>query len=182
MVSTAALFIYGGVDVALIVEDGTGKVDAESYVSVEFFRDYHTKLGNTITAQDAAIEIALRKATAYMVATLRGSWKGRRSVINQALDHPRYDLWRDDYDLVPFNEVAKEAKVTCCELGLIALGGTSLMPTASKRGMKSIKIGPIAVTYDGDAATGTQFVAAMRGLEPLLTAAAGGGSVALIRC
>lgn len=169
---------------ALIVEDGTGKVDAESYGSVDEATDYHAKRGNTAWAAAtlSAQEIALRNATDFMVATLRGSWMGRRSIGNQALDHPRYDLWRDEYDLVLFNEVAKEVKHTCFDLALIALSGKPLMPTVQKRGYKSIKVGPVAVTYDGDAAQAPAFVAALRRLEPFLTAASGDGTVSLVRC
>ena len=169
---------------ALIVEDGTGKLDAESYADVAFADDYHAKFGNAAWAAKTTgeKEIALRQATAHMVTTLRGSWKGLRTVYNQALDHPRRDMWRDDYDLVDYRTVAPEVKVACCELALVAIAGTPLMPTAQTRTRKSVKVGPIAIVYDGDGPTGTGFIAALSRLAPLLEAGASSGHmVELIR-
>ena len=92
---------------ALIVEDGTGKSDAESYLSVA--------TADTISAErndpsawtalgTAPKESALRYATEYLDGKYK--WSGGVSVLDQALGWPRavaYD-WEDrmqDSDIVP---------------------------------------------------------------------------------
>ena len=168
--------------VALIVEDGTGKLDAESYNSVQEFKDYHAKVGNDVSAiSDPRIEICLRNATTYMVTSFRGEWKGERRVYNQALDWPRVDAWRDDYDLIPYNQVPKEAKDALNELALLA-NTNKLLPTSQGRSKKRIEIGPLKIEYDGDGPQSPSFVAAASRLAPLLNVAAGGGMARLVRC
>lgn len=170
---------------ALIVEDGTGKRDAESYGSVADADIYHAKYGNAkwATYSPGDKEIALRKATDHMVMTLRGLWQGWRTVTGQALDWPRCGTYRDEHerDLVPDNEVPPEVKGTCFDLALIVAGGTPLVPTSSARGKKSIKVGPVAVVYDGDAPQAPVFVAAMRRIGCYLLPSAGGFTVDLVR-
>jgi hypothetical protein len=168
--------------VALIVEDGTGKVDAESYESVANYRAYHAKFGNDVTAElDADIEIRLRKATDYMVTTFRGYWKKMRTVYNQALDWPRYLVERDANNFIGSNEVPVEVKAACCVLAYV-VKTTPLVPTSIGRGKKSVKIGPLAVEFDGSGDSAPAFIGAVGRLAPLLTAAASGNTVGLVRC
>lgn len=81
---------------AIIVEDGTGKTDAETYVSVAVADAYHTAMGNsTWTGTDAAKEVALRRAAQYIDNRYR--FRGERRTTTQALEWPRvnYELsWR----------------------------------------------------------------------------------------
>ena len=77
---------------SLIVEDGTGRADAESYASVSVADAYHTARGNTAwaaLATTALKEAALRKATDYLGQTYGLRWKGYRMTTTQALDWPR---------------------------------------------------------------------------------------------
>lgn len=166
---------------AIVVEDGTGKADAEAYVSVAEFKDYCDKWGLDYTGQtDPQIEVLLRKATNYMVTLFRASWQGCRVAQGQALDWPRYDVELEGYAFAS-NAIPAEVTAACCELAHIA-NTTPLLPTVSKRGLKSVKIGPLAVSYDGDGNSAPAFVQAVRRLAPLLTAAASGNTVGLVRC
>ena len=64
---------------AIVVEDGTGKSTAESYISVADASTYHTARGNTAWAAlttDALREAALRKATDFMRQVYRSRWQG----------------------------------------------------------------------------------------------------------
>ena len=54
---------------ALILEDGTGLADANSYAAVAAFRAYWAERGVAITATDAEIEAALIRSTDYIDAT-----------------------------------------------------------------------------------------------------------------
>jgi hypothetical protein len=77
---------------ALIVEDGTGLANAESYVSVAAATTYHANVGNTAWAaitSDTTKEQLLRKATDYMVAQYRLQYAGCRRYSTQSLDWPR---------------------------------------------------------------------------------------------
>jgi hypothetical protein len=167
---------------AIVVEDGTGKTNADSYLSVAAFKTYCANYGYDISAiTDPAIEILLRKATDYMVTVFRGSWQGDRTIYNQALDWPRAGVYRDDYEVILVNVMPPEVLAACAELAFVA-NTTSLLPTAAARTKKRVKIGPIEVEYDGDGGSVSAFIQAIRRLNPLLNAGASGNSVALVRC
>lgn len=83
---------------ALIVEDGTGKADAESYVSVADAETYFTArgldwIGSPATADK---EQALRIATEWLDSTYAQQYRGRAKTEDQALDWPRRDAYDDD--------------------------------------------------------------------------------------
>ncbi|WP_338801735.1 DnaT-like ssDNA-binding protein [Pseudomonas sp. RSB 5.4] len=81
----------------LIIEDGTGKPDAESYASAEDLAIYAVKFGVIIPAEISAQEALLRRAALAMDGM---TWKGRKSNSEQALSWPRrgVDL---DYEIKP---------------------------------------------------------------------------------
>ena len=146
---------------ALIVEDGTGKSDAESYISVADADDYFSKRGNAAWAglTTEQKEQSLRKATDYMVQAYRLRWKGVRTVATQALDWPRAFVERLDYRYAgingyttidgqyyyPSNEVPEEVKRACAEMAVRASSETLLADVGAQ--VKSESIGPISVTY-----------------------------------
>ena len=70
----------------LIIEDGTGKPDAESYASAEDLAMYAVKFGVTIPADEPAQEALLRRAALAMEGM---TWKGKKMSSNQALAWPR---------------------------------------------------------------------------------------------
>lgn len=154
---------------ALIVEDGTGLANAESYVSVAFADDYHERYGN---ADWAALgtdqkEIALRKATQYLDSEY--SFIGDRKTTTQALEWPRlnganwYVFSTSDY---VYNWPSLPLQQACCELALrYGDGSTPLMPDET-RGIKSERVGPIAVEYT-DASQNTQFTQVDNMLRPI---------------
>lgn len=84
---------------ALIVEDGTGKTDAESYCTEAFANAYFAARGDTLWSTEMSTdqrEQALRRATDYMVQVYRSRWAGYRKTDEQALDWPRYEVPRND--------------------------------------------------------------------------------------
>lgn len=99
----------------LVVEDGTGKADAESYVSVADAVTTATALGLTF-ANDANAEAALRRATIWMDATYRsrlGGWRTRYR--DQALEFPRTGMWDNGTipQLIAADEIPVEWKRAC---------------------------------------------------------------------
>jgi hypothetical protein len=83
----------------LIIEDGTGKPDAESYASAEDLTMYAVKFGVTIPVEVPAQEALLRRAALAMGGM---TWKGRKSNSEQALSWPRRGV-ELDYEIKPDN-------------------------------------------------------------------------------
>ncbi|MEG8233836.1 DnaT-like ssDNA-binding protein [Pseudomonas orientalis] len=83
----------------LIIEDGTGKPDAESYASAEDLALYAVKFGAVIPAGAPAQEALLRRAALVMDGM---TWKGRKSNSEQALSWPRREVLLD-HEIKPNN-------------------------------------------------------------------------------
>ncbi|WP_077046645.1 DnaT-like ssDNA-binding protein [Pseudomonas sp. KK4] len=77
---------------ALIIEDGTGKSDAESYASAEDLALYAVKFGVAIPADVPAQEALLRRAALAMDGM---TWKGRKMNSEQGLSWPRKEVLLD---------------------------------------------------------------------------------------
>ncbi|MEE5060532.1 DnaT-like ssDNA-binding protein [Pseudomonas alliivorans] len=76
----------------LIIEDGTGIADAESYATAEELARYSAKFGATIPTEQIAQEALLRRAALAMDGM---TWKGRKSSSEQALAWPRREIRLD---------------------------------------------------------------------------------------
>ena len=165
----------------LIVEDGSGKSDSESYISVADASSYHTARGNTAwaaLATDALREAALRRATDYMRQAYRSRGQGYKVNEDQALDWPRYDVEVEGYaidsDIVP-----TEVKNACAELALRA-SAADLNPDLTQ-GVAREKVGQIEVEYDKASPQFTRYRAIDAIISPYLKAGGGGCSMGLIR-
>lgn len=143
---------------SLIVEDGSGMSTSESYCDVAFADTYHSNRNN---ADWAALttpikEGCLREATTYLIGQYRLRWKGRRRVLNQALDWPRvgviiedvigddfrsYGLFQVNYQIVP-----TEVQQATAEMALKASKGVLLADQGQR--IKSETVGPISVVND----------------------------------
>jgi hypothetical protein len=73
----------------LIIEDGAGKPDADSYSTAAELVSYAARYGVTIPTDEAAQETLLRRAALVMDGM---KWKGSRSKSDQALAWPRKDV------------------------------------------------------------------------------------------
>lgn len=148
---------------ALIVEDGTGKADAESYISVADATAYHAARGNAAwaaLASDTVREQALRAATDYMLQSYRYRWAGARKTATQALDWPRLDVPRLDTRLAAgsvflqsyydTSSVPTEVAQACAVLALKASAG-ELAPDIGRITSRE-KVDVIEVTYQESAA------------------------------
>lgn len=162
----------------LVVEDGTGLTDAESYISVAAADARHTALGNTAwTGTDAAKEAALRRATQYMLQAYRGRWKGTRLLRAQALDWPRYGATVDGFD-ISSSEVPADVANACADLALRALAG-DLNADQDGRAIVRDKVGPVETEYSAHGSTAVQYRSVDMALSSYLTG--GGANVRLIR-
>ena len=83
----------------LIIEDGTGKPDAESYASAEDLALYAVKFGTAIPAGAPEQEALLRRAALAMDGMV---WKGRKTNSEQGLSWPRREVLLD-HEIKPNN-------------------------------------------------------------------------------
>lgn len=150
----------------LIVEDGTGRSDADSYVALVYAAAYHTAMGNPAwSAADPAVqESALRRATQYLDTRYR--FAGEQLTTAQALAWPR--------DVAPWP--VKRVMDACCELALRALSG----PLYSDQDASAVTretVGPITVEYANPQDGGQVRFAVVDDMLRSLTA--GGGRMSL---
>ena len=173
---------------ALVVEDGTGKSDAESYISVADADAYFTKRGNTtwLALTETVKEQLLRKATDYLVQVYRMRWKGVRVSATQALDFPRNFMEREDYEAstingyqmlggnyyYPADDVPVEVANSCAELAYKANSAT-LAPDLSRATIRE-KVDVIEVEYDKSQPQYTQYRAIDNALAPYLATGSSG--------
>lgn len=121
---------------ALIVEDGTGVPNADSYVSLSDATAYCAAMGHSAWATASATdqESALRRATQYLDTRYR--YAGNRITTTQALEWPRtIRQW-------PLRSI----RDACCELALRALDG-ELYTDAGDAPVTRETVGPITMEY-----------------------------------
>ena len=152
---------------ALIVEDGTGLSNAESYLSVADADTYHASLGTTAwTGANSVKEAALRKATRHLDGTYRHRWPGVRVNSSQALDWPRAGAeWSDSGNgsslvygsvyAIPSDSVPQAVKDATAELAVRALSETLAPDQDRSNAVKKVKLGPIEKEFM-DGAPGTK--------------------------
>lgn len=163
---------------ALEVEDGTGKANSESYISVADADARHTALGNAdwIGATNLKEE-ALRRATVFMLQAYRQRWIGTRRRTTQALDWPRIDVIVDKYTPVAVDTVPSDVANACADLALKALA-EALAPDL-ERGVIREKVGPIETEYDRGSPQAKRYRAIEMMLAPYLKG--GSGMARLVR-
>jgi hypothetical protein len=157
----------------LIVEDGTGLANANSYVSLADADDYHLIRGNTVwgTLGNERKTQLLILAADYITYMFGPHFIGKKAVSTQALAWPRISITNMDlYGLGVPREVA-EANA---ELALIQ-NTVPLMPSSTSPRKKKVKVGPIEVEYDANGVTGPKFVAATSRLATYLDTIASSG-------
>lgn len=159
----------------LIVEDGTGLADANSYVSLDDAGAYFAARLNTSWAAKTDDEraSALIQATQYLDA--RYTFRGAPVADGQALAWPRYNRGLPGYDWP-----VKRLKDACCEVALRAAAG-ALFTDQEASIVTSEKVGDIAVTYAEGQRNGGQVRIAI--VDDLLApfAAGGGMNIELVR-
>lgn len=128
----------------MVVEDGTGLVNADSFCSLDFADEYFETRANSLwTGTDDAKEAAIIRASDYIEQRWSHRFKGEKQFPDnpQSLSFPR--LYIDADDSVPLG-----VKRACAEYALRALSG-ELAPDASydsngqSLSRKRTKVGPI---------------------------------------
>jgi hypothetical protein len=138
-----------------VVEDGTGKSDANAYISVVNADSYWADRGTptewtAATATDK--EQALVKATDYIDAHYR--WiSGTIGSTDQALAWPRDNALDRHGRYIDSDEVPEEVEAAACELAQKVLEGDTLITDVEDR-ITMEKVGPIVTEYGEGGSTG----------------------------
>lgn len=153
---------------AIVVEDGTGLADAETYVSVADCAAYLNARGKAawgLLATDAK-EASLRLAADYLDAVYGPRLQGYRLVVTQALLWPRTDVVFDNvwWDPAPLPVPLVRA---CCEAAALSGAGTDLFLPLDRGGRVVEKleiVGPITerTRWEGSAPSGISYPAISR--------------------
>lgn len=166
---------------ALIVEDGSGLPNAESYISVVDADTYFANRGNAAWAalDTATKEQSLRAATDYMAQTFRLRWVGMRVTVAQSLDWPRAWVpipdspggYRASPAYMPLNVVPSEVSRACAELA-VRSSAAELSPDLTTQVTRET-VGPITVEYAQGARQAPYYHAVEALLAPYLKARGG---------
>lgn len=161
---------------ALIVEDGSGKTDSNSYATVAELDSYASLRGITLTAaDDSAKEVLLIKAMDYL-ESLQGSYKGIKSNQYQFLQWPRYNVWIDSY-YISSDSIPKDMINAQLIAAVIVDGGGELQPTVTPK-VLSEKIDTLAVTYSDSSMNNTLYPQLTSAIGPLVD---GGMGLSVVR-
>lgn len=141
----------------LVVEDGGGLSNADSYVSLADALAYHAARGNADwagAASDTVREQALRRATAWLDVTFAARFPGYRvNGRDQALEWPRTAAYDGGGYLIDNDAVPKEVKFATYEAALreVETPNSLLAPSpATYATIKREQVGPIEREYGGD--------------------------------
>jgi len=123
----------------IIVEDGTGKTDSNSYISEADFETYATDRGITLTGVSAELLI---RAMDYIESIKYKGWKYTDA---QALQWPRGDVYIDGYS-VSVTTIPQLLKDALCEVS-IGIDDDADPLGNEDRQTKKEKVGDIEVEY-----------------------------------
>lgn len=133
----------------MIVEDGTGLNDANSYVSVEFSDDYFSARGVSAWAdlETEVKEQSLIKATDYIDSIFQ--WYGKKEFETQSLRFPRVNI--RDYEGAEIKGIPLCLKQAVCDAAILGSSGTELFQTKNENGrVVSENITSLSFTYAND--------------------------------
>ena len=151
---------------ALIVENGTGVANANSYISVSSARVWAASRGASLPAVDTDAEVALIKAMDFIEA-LRTRFSGVKTLATQSLQWPRSGASVDgselEADAIPAELLSAQVQLA------IDAATVDLQPTGTGQEVLREKIDVIEVQYAerGSGTVQPQLNKAMAFLEPL---------------
>lgn len=129
---------------ALIVEDGSGVANADSFVDLNTFVTWAEARGKTIP-DDETTEALLRRAVDY-IASKEACFQGYRTDAAQALPFPRAETYINGF-LIETDAIPQAVITAQMELALASYEGVSLFPSGNDQFVVFEKVGPIATSY-----------------------------------
>jgi len=129
---------------ALIKEDGSQVVGANSYVNDADYVAYALARGKTIGLDATAREIELIKSMDF-IESHRRQFKGQKVAFDQSLQWPRFSVFIDGFD-VKSDEIPEELRRAQMETG-IAYNGFEVLTAGQNQNVQSEKLAELEVTY-----------------------------------
>lgn len=130
----------------LIIEDGSGVANANSYVTVAEYRAYATPRGVSLPVADAEVETQLILACDYLESL---SWLGMPTYDDQALAWPRDEI-RIGCSLIADDVIPNKIKLAQMQLAIQVNAGIDLLPSIAGGSSGAIikeKVGPLETEY-----------------------------------
>ncbi len=143
---------------ALVAEDGTGKSDANSYISLADAETYFTNRGvpaSWTAATNAEKEAALVSATQYLDANYEWA-TGDIGSDTQALGWPRSGAYDRFGRSIESTVVPPRVEDACCEAAVRALDG-DLLGDQTQKVVEEEVTGAVRVRYSEAAPQGTTY-------------------------
>lgn len=130
----------------LVVEDGTGKADAQSYVSEADAQTYAAARGLTLPADAGAVAQLLLRAMDY-IEGFRDRFKGEKTNAGvQALQWPRTCVELDGADW-PTNALPPDLIAAQCVMAVQLNAGFDPMVSGDGRAVSAEQIGSLRTEY-----------------------------------
>lgn len=130
---------------AIIVEDGTGKPTANSYIDVAFTRAYAESRGFVFSETDAEIEAWIVMGCDF-IESFSEQFKGTRATTTQALSWPRKDVVIDG-ETFPSNAIPTQLKLAQAQAVIEQSQGSELQPSITGYAVRREKVDVIEVEY-----------------------------------
>lgn len=135
-------------DVNLIVEDGSGLPNANSYCDLDYALEYCTMKGYTSwqSLSETEQKVFIIRGTEFIDNFY--NWRGRKGKGSQALSFPRFDLYDDDNYLI--NGIPDKLKKACLEAAFLnsSTDASTLFSTKDENGaIKRQKVDSLEVEY-----------------------------------
>lgn len=131
-------------------ETGQGLEDANSYASVQQFKDWASLRPRvTVPDNDSDIEKALVSATDWIDANFANAFRGSQQLAMQALQWPRVGVPSPEGDVYPLGYMPPQLIKATCILAVEALNG-ALWTNVSGAAPQVIEdtVGPITTKYN----------------------------------
>lgn len=158
---------------ALIVEDGTIVENANSYITLEYFKEYWALRGNNLdTKTDTNLVASIIRGTQYVDSNF--SFLGNQKEEGQELTFPRINLVSREGFLI--TGIPTGLKKACCEAGLLESNGTVLLESKDNGVRKSsVTVGPIkkSLEYNSAGASGKTYYSVKSYLKPYIKSLSG---------
>jgi hypothetical protein len=158
----------------LIIEDGTGKPDANTYASLQQARDFASARGIVVSDDDAVLTKQLIMAADF-IGTYESKFNGRRSFPQnpQALSFPRDCVYMYGVEM-PVAFMPKELIGAQVYAAQAIENGIDLFPTQDSANVTEETVGPLTTKYEIESWTASS-LPIITGLEKILEPLFGNG-------
>jgi len=139
---------------SIIVEDGTGKTDSETYITIVEYQSYLTNYGYAAdTGTDAEIEAAMRRG---MIKIESFAYKGEHTNSDQALSYPRVNVsYRGKY--IDSDEIPTGLKNATAEATRLERATSGILSQSVTKNIKKKKIDVLETEYFSPSGSTTKY-------------------------